>query len=90
MSMPLLEVDDLSVRFTRHGQEPFTAVDKVTFNVAPGEVVGLVGESGCGKSVTSLAIMRLVESGTLRLSDPVRPILGDDLPLIVCSEGVAG
>ena len=38
MSTPLLEVDDLSVRFTRHGQEPFTAVDKVTFNVAPGEV----------------------------------------------------
>ena len=72
MSTPLLEVDDLSVRFTRHGQEPFTAVDKVTFNVAPGEVVGLVGESGCGKSVTSLAIMRLLARRGNQVTGSVR------------------
>ena len=56
----LLEVDELSVQFNRKGVAPFTAVDKVSFSVAPGQTVGLVGESGCGKSVTSLAIMRLL------------------------------
>ena len=56
----LLEVEDLSVQFNRKGVAPFTAVDKVSFTVAPGQTVGLVGESGCGKSVTSLAIMRLL------------------------------
>ncbi|MFI9629411.1 ABC transporter ATP-binding protein [Streptomyces sp. NPDC052042] len=56
----LLSVEDLSVTFTRPGAEPFTAVDGVSFEVGPGEVVGLVGESGCGKSVTSLALMGLL------------------------------
>jgi peptide/nickel transport system ATP-binding protein len=56
----LLEVDDLTVQFNRKGVAPFTAVDGVSFSVAPGQTVGLVGESGCGKSVTSLAIMRLL------------------------------
>ena len=56
----LLEVDELSVQFNRKGVAPFTAVDKVSFSVAPGQTVGLVGESGCGKSVTSLSIMRLL------------------------------
>ena len=56
----LLEVEDLSVQFNRKGVAPFTAVDNVSFSVAPGQTVGLVGESGCGKSVTSMAIMRLL------------------------------
>ena len=51
---------DLTVEFHRRGVEPFTAVDGVSFDVEPGQTVGLVGESGCGKSVTSLAIMRLL------------------------------
>ncbi|MEU7797397.1 ABC transporter ATP-binding protein [Micromonospora tulbaghiae] len=58
--MALLEVDDLSVTFARRGQRTAHAVDGVSFSVDAGEVVGLVGESGCGKSVTSLAIMGLL------------------------------
>jgi peptide/nickel transport system ATP-binding protein len=56
----LLSVRDLRVTFTRQGEKPFKAVDGVTFDVRPGQTVGLVGESGCGKSVTSLAIMGLL------------------------------
>ena len=57
---PLLSVRDLRVTFTRQGEQPFPAVDGVSFDVRPGQTVGLVGESGCGKSVTSLAIMGLL------------------------------
>lgn len=58
---PLLEVKDLKTYFyTEDGV--VKAVDGVDFEVYPGEVLGLVGESGCGKSVTSLSIMRLVGS----------------------------
>ena len=59
-SEPLLSVRDLTVTFTRHGEESFTAVDQVSFDVDAGQTLGLVGESGCGKSVTSLAIMGLL------------------------------
>ena len=56
---PLLEVKDLKTYFyTEDGV--VKAVDGVDFFVYPGEVMGLVGESGCGKSVTSLSIMRLI------------------------------
>ena len=56
---PLLEVRNLKTHFfTEDGV--VKAVDGVDFDVVPGEVLGLVGESGCGKSVTSLSIMRLV------------------------------
>ena len=56
---PLLEVRNLKTYFfTEDGV--VKAVDGVDFTVFPGEVLGLVGESGCGKSVTSLSIMRLV------------------------------
>ena len=59
--MPLLEVHNLKTYFfTEDGV--VKAVDGVDFYVNPGEVLGLVGESGCGKSVTSLSIMRLVGS----------------------------
>ncbi|GIE79854.1 dipeptide/oligopeptide/nickel ABC transporter ATP-binding protein [Actinoplanes philippinensis] len=58
--MPLLDVKDLSVTFARRGQRTVRAVDGVSFSVEAGEVVGLVGESGCGKSVTSLALMGLL------------------------------
>ncbi|MFH1970313.1 MAG: ABC transporter ATP-binding protein [Verrucomicrobiota bacterium] len=55
----LLDVDQLSV-FFRTRTEPVRAVNGVSFSVAPGETVALVGESGCGKSVTALALTRLV------------------------------
>ena len=57
----LLEVQGLTTRFaTEHGE--VTAVDDITFAINAGETVGLVGESGCGKSVTSLSILRLFDS----------------------------
>src|SRR5438270_10373727 len=58
---PLLEVDDLRTHFfTRDGV--VRAVDGVSFTVYPGETLAVVGESGCGKSVTSLSILRLIAS----------------------------
>ena len=56
---PLLEIRDLRVEFARRGQV-VTAVDGVSFHVEAGETVALVGESGCGKSVTARSILRLI------------------------------
>ena len=73
MPVPLLSVKNLTVVFkTRFGEVP--VIDDVSFSIAPGEILGIVGESGCGKTMTSLAIMRLmpeqgiVTSGSIRLS----------------------
>ncbi|MEM0554473.1 MULTISPECIES: ABC transporter ATP-binding protein [Aeromonas] len=59
MSSPMLTVRDLEVTFTVDGDE-LKVLDGVSFSVAPGQTLGLVGESGCGKSVTALAIMGLL------------------------------
>lgn len=56
---PLLSVNDISIQF-KNKKGDLTAVDHVSFEVEAGEILGIVGESGCGKSVTSLAIMRLL------------------------------
>ena len=79
MPDPILSVENLTVTFkTRFGRIP--VIDDVSFGIAPGEILGIVGESGCGKTMTSLAIMRLmpeqgsVTGGTIRLS-------GEDLVL---------
>src|SRR5215813_9953662 len=57
---PLLSVRDLRVVFELD-EGTVRAVDGVSFNVHPGQVVGIVGESGCGKSVTMKAILQIVE-----------------------------
>jgi peptide/nickel transport system ATP-binding protein len=69
---PVLEVEDLAVTFSRRGEAETRAVDGVSFSVAPGETIGLVGESGCGKSVTSLAVMGLLPRRGVTVSGSVR------------------
>ncbi len=93
----LLRVEDLKTTFYTD-DAVIRAVDGVSFNVKPGEVVGLVGESGCGKSVISLSIMRLImyppgkiEGGRIFLNDQdlltldekkMRRIRGNDIAMI--------
>jgi peptide/nickel transport system ATP-binding protein len=57
--MALLEVQDLSVELQTH-RGPAYAVRNVSFSLEPGETLGLIGESGCGKSITALALMGLL------------------------------
>jgi len=59
--MPLLEIKNLKMEFTANGRS-LRAVDDVSLTIEPGETLCLVGESGCGKSVTALSIARLVPS----------------------------
>lgn len=56
---PLLEVSDLNIGF-KSDFEKVNVVDGISFHVNPGEILGLVGESGCGKSVTSMSLLRLL------------------------------
>jgi oligopeptide/dipeptide ABC transporter ATP-binding protein len=95
--MTLLRVENLTVGFEMDGKT-VTAVDRVSFNIGAGETVALVGESGCGKSMTSLAIMGLVPalpgrnlSGVVRLSEErenllekrkMREVRGRDIAMI--------
>ncbi len=69
---PLIEIKDLRVLF--HGDDGRTthAVDSVDLSVANGATLGLVGESGCGKSVTSLAIMGLLSKHSSDVSGSIR------------------
>jgi peptide/nickel transport system ATP-binding protein len=62
----LLEVKNLSIGVRRE-KETFTAVDNICFHIGEGEILGLVGESGCGKSLTCLSIPGLLAPGVERL-----------------------
>lgn len=61
MTKKVLEVNELKVNFKSDGKE-LTVVNGISFHINEGETLGVVGESGCGKSVTSLSIMRLIPS----------------------------
>jgi len=77
-SGPLLEIDDLRTYFfTRDGI--VRAVDGVSLRVESGETLGVVGESGCGKSVTSLSILRLIPSPPGRIVSGAIKFEGRDL-----------
>ena len=74
----LLEIEGLKTHFfTRDGV--VRAVDGVSFSVAPGETLAVVGESGCGKSVTSLSILRLIASPPGRIVEGSIRFHGQDL-----------
>lgn len=76
--MSLLEVNNLRTYFyTRRGV--VKAVDGVSFSVGQGEVLGLVGESGCGKSITGLSILRLVPKPAGRIIEGEIMLAGEDL-----------
>ncbi|MCG8417228.1 MAG: ABC transporter ATP-binding protein [Proteobacteria bacterium] len=74
----LLEIDDLVTEFrTEHGV--IRAVDRVGFEIAHGKTLGVVGESGCGKSVTALSIMRLIPEPPGRIAGGTIRYGGTDL-----------
>ena len=75
---PILEVSDLRVSFdVREGE--VQAVRGVDFHVDPGEVIGIVGESGCGKSVTAQTLMRLIPTPPSRIKSGSITFLGEEL-----------
>lgn len=59
MEDTLLKIDDLCIQFNT-GKKPFYAIDGVSFVMKQGEILGVVGESGCGKSITAISIMKLI------------------------------
>ncbi|MCB9541745.1 MAG: ABC transporter ATP-binding protein [Myxococcales bacterium] len=93
MSTPLLEVQDLVIEFdTRAGRR--RVVDRVSFRLDRGEVLGILGESGSGKTMTTMAVLGLVDgrpgvmSGEITLHDGDTPIrLLHDLPDVLHEKG---
>ena len=78
MTQPLLVVDDLRVHlFT--GQGVVRAVDGVGFSLTAGGSLGIVGESGCGKTMTALSLMRLIPSPPARIVSGRIMFGGDDV-----------
>lgn len=70
MSSPLLQLDALTVSFAveeEHSSRRVQVVEDVSFTIAAGQTLGLVGESGCGKSVTAMSIMRLLPEPPSRI-----------------------
>jgi peptide/nickel transport system ATP-binding protein len=82
---PLLSVRNLKTCFKAEGGE-FTALEGVSFSIEAGRTLGLVGESGCGKSVTSLSIMGLLPKGQGRVAEGEIEFDGIDLLNLPASE----
>ncbi|ACN15948.1 DppD2 [Desulforapulum autotrophicum HRM2] len=78
ISRPILTVKDLVVSFTVEGNIT-VAVDGVGFELFPGQTLGVVGESGCGKSVTALSIMGLLPRPAGRIESGSIEFMGQDL-----------
>jgi oligopeptide transport system ATP-binding protein len=78
MSDVVLDVKDLEVKFKTPDGDVY-AVNGVSFGVKEGESLGVVGESGCGKSVTMLSILRLIPSPPGRIAGGKAIFMGDDL-----------
>ncbi len=75
---PLLDVSNLKTQFfTQDGV--VKAVDGVSFHLMPGETLGIVGESGCGKSITALSLMRLIPSPPGKIVDGAIVFQGEDI-----------
>jgi oligopeptide/dipeptide ABC transporter ATP-binding protein len=79
MTQPLLRIDGLVTRFQGQGGRPVTAVDGISFDVRPGEIFGLVGESGCGKSATCRSIIRLFGGAAANVDEGRIELAGKDL-----------
>ena len=77
---PLLEVKDLRVEYLTPGK-PVCAVDGVSFSIARGEVLGLAGESGCGKTTTALALMKLLPGGLEQSGEMTLRVEGEKEPI---------
>lgn len=77
MSEPILSVRDLTISFPRRAAPPVTVVDRVGFDVMPGEIVGIVGESGSGKSLTARSVLQLIPK-TARVAGSIR-FRGEDV-----------
>ena len=76
---PLLSVDNLTVEFAMRDGSTARVIDGLNFDLRAGETLGIVGESGCGKSMTALAIMRLIPSPPGRIAQGQIRLEGDDL-----------
>jgi peptide/nickel transport system ATP-binding protein len=96
MAEPVLEINDLTIHI-KLSRSVVHAVEKINMRIEPGETLGLVGESGCGKSMTGLSIMRLLPKGgtivsgsiklngrdLVRLSEPeMRDVRGNEIAMI--------
>lgn len=78
MAEPLLDVRDLRLSFGTEGGR-VRALFGVSFVVAPGETLGLVGESGCGKSITAMSVLRLLPTPPARVEEGAIMFRGRDL-----------